>query len=60
MVKWYAENIENMSSSLYDSKMSIDYHTNIPYVSMHFQNDGMTPGCSVVASLHVGSDTLEG
>ena len=38
------------ASSLYNSKMSID-HYNVLYVSMHFQKDSMTPGCSVVASL---------
>ena len=42
------------ASSLYDSKMYIDYH-NIPYISMHFQKDGMTPGCSVATSFLVGT-----
>ena len=46
-----------MSSTLHDSNMSLEYHTITPYVSMHFQKDGMTPGCSVAASLHVGGDT---
>ena len=46
--------IENIyvkrASSLYDSKMSTDYH-NILYVSMHFQKDGMTPGHSIATTL---------
>ena len=38
-------------SRLYDSKISIHNH-NIPYIHLHAsQKDGMTPGCSVAASL---------
>ena len=43
MMKQYEEDTESMSEE--HQAYTTVYVCTIPYVSMHFQKDGMTPGC---------------
>ena len=48
------EYVRRASSLIYNSKMPIDYeYTMHVYTSMCFQKDGLTPACSVAASVLV-------